>query len=77
MSEPCRFDPDERPYACLTHNTQWLDDKADQCEYKRMIVAEVQLKAVRRECYRWTQSEDSNLDGAAKAILSILNGGNY
>ena len=49
MSEPCRFDQ-KRPYACQTHNTQWLDDDADQCEYKRMVVAEAATSAVREAC---------------------------
>ena len=33
-----------------THNTQWLDDDADQCEYKRMVVAEAATSAVREAC---------------------------
>lgn len=49
MSESCRYDLD-RPYACQTHNTQWLDDDADQCEYKRMVVAEAAIQRVRDVC---------------------------
>ena len=78
MSEPCRFDQ-KRPYACQTHNTQWLDDDADQCEYKRMVVAEAATSAVREACDE-ALHEDPMPEGdfrrgynmAMKVVLSLL-----
>ena len=30
-------------YHCATHDTQWLDDESDRCEYKRMVDAEAEV----------------------------------
>jgi len=34
-------------YHCATHDTQWLDDESDRCEYKRMVDAEAAIQRVR------------------------------
>ena len=34
-------------YHCATHDTQWLDDESDRCEYKRMVDAEAAIARVR------------------------------
>lgn len=34
-------------YHCATHDTQWLDDESDRCEYKRMVDAEATIERVR------------------------------
>lgn len=31
-------------YHCATHDTQWLDDESDRCEYKRMVDAEARVE---------------------------------
>jgi hypothetical protein len=33
-------------YHCATHDTQWLDDESDRCEYKRMVDAEAAVARV-------------------------------
>lgn len=79
MSEPCRFDS-KRPYSCQTHNTQWLDDDADQCEYKRMVVAEAQVQAVQEVCksaiaeFIVLDDDSTSRAGMANRILRILDG---
>ena len=35
-------------YHCATHDTQWLDDESDRCEYKRMVDAEAAIARVRK-----------------------------
>lgn len=40
----------DRAYHCATHDTQWLDDESDRCEYKRMVDAEAKIKRVREWC---------------------------
>ena len=38
-------------YHCATHDTQWLDDESDRCEYKRMVDAEAAIARVREKPY--------------------------
>ena len=38
-------------YHCATHDTQWLDDESDRCEYKRMVDAEATIQRVRELHY--------------------------
>ena len=42
----------DRAYHCATHDTQWLDDESDRCEYKRMVDAEAAIARVREVCDR-------------------------
>ena len=41
----------DKAYHCATHDTQWLDDESDRCEYKRMVDAEATIARV-REVFR-------------------------
>ena len=55
----CEWDA-TTPYHCLTHNTQWLDDESDRCEYKRMCDAEAAIARVRDVLDEW---DDLVIDG--------------
>ena len=65
-------------YHCATHDTQWLDDESDRCEYKRMVDAEAAIARVRAVADAWEYyaSENGNVRTAwaASSVREALDG---
>ncbi len=67
----CEWDA-TTPYQCLTHNTQWLDDESDRCEYKRMCDAEAAIQRAMDYCNQ--RRDDKGGDLTALNVIRLLKG---
>ena len=62
----------DRAYHCTTHDTQWLDDESDRCEYKRMIDAEAAIARVRDVCDRiWDDARYAHKYGFLEVVREV------